>query len=214
MINVNYHDEAIGYMHRYLDGDLKHVEEKFLRRHLEQCETCQEHFHELNRTITLLQGAEHIQAPANFTGPVMQKLPAEKKSLKYRRWYKAHPIATVVLILLIFLMGAVFSTWNQDGDLVVSKQEGLIIQGDTVIVPSNVTVASDLFVKNGDLIIEGTVNGDITLINGQLVDDAPLENESLMASAGEVNGELQQVNQFLGWIWYQIKDFFQGIFSL
>ncbi|GAB3062963.1 anti-sigma-W factor RsiW [Virgibacillus ainsalahensis] len=206
--------EAIGLMHKYLDGDLTQQEETALRTHLEDCEACQQHFHELKRTITLLQSTEHIEAPANFTNKVMQNLPVEKKPVKYKRWLKSHPVLTAAAIFLIFMIGSLVSTWNQDSELVVSKQENLIIQGDTVIVPSDVTVQGDLLVKNGNLIIEGTVDGNVTLVNGELINnDEPIDGEGLMASVGEVNGELKTIDRAFEWMWYQMKSFFRGVFD-
>ncbi|MEC5425822.1 anti-sigma-W factor RsiW [Virgibacillus sp. C22-A2] len=199
-------------MHAYLDGDLSSQQETVLRSHLENCEACQEHFHELRRTITLIQSAEHIAAPTNFTANVMRNLPEEKKRIKYKRWFKAHPIVTAAAIFFIFMISGVFSAWNQDSELVVSKQENLIIKGDTVIVPEDVTVEGDLLVKNGNLIIKGTINGNVTLINGKLVDET-IEGEGLMASVGGVNGELKHVDQLFEWVWYRAKTLFKSIFS-
>lgn len=210
---MNCNREYARLMHQYLDGDLKQQEEAHLRRHLEGCEACQKHFHELKRTITLIQSTEHISAPENFTTNIMRKLPTEKKHVKYKRWFKAHPILTAAAIFLIFMIGSVFSTWNQDSQLVVSKQENLIIEGDTVIVPEGVTVPGDLLVKNGNLIVKGTIDGDVTIVNGKLMEDQTLDGETLMASVGEVNGELKHVDQFFEWIWYKIMRLFKGIFA-
>ncbi|WP_425445159.1 zf-HC2 domain-containing protein [Virgibacillus subterraneus] len=213
MINLNCNEEIIEFMHKYLDGDLTKQEETNLRRHLEECEACQKHFHELKRTITLIQSAEHISAPADFTTNVMKKLPTEKKHVRYKRWFRAHPIITSAAIFFIFMFSGIFSAWNQESELVVSKQENLIIQGDTVIVPEGVTVSGDLLVKNGNLRIDGTVDGNVTLINSELVDDS-IEGSGLMASAGEVNGELKEVDRIFEWIWFHLKDMVESIFSL
>ncbi|WP_373894741.1 zf-HC2 domain-containing protein [Virgibacillus natechei] len=211
---MNCNHEAHRLIHKYLDGDLTKEEEIILGTHLEECEACQKHLYELKRTITLLQSTERMAAPVNFTGDVMQKLPAEKKHVTYLRWFKAHPLVIAAAVLFIFMMSGVFSAWNQDSELVVSKQENLIIEGDTVIVPRDVTVSGDLYVKNGDLMIDGTVNGDVTLINGQLIEDESLEGDSsLMATGSKVSGDLKQVDQIFDWIWYQVTDLFQGVFD-
>ncbi|MBU5267897.1 anti-sigma factor family protein [Virgibacillus proomii] len=210
---MNCNKEAVELMHYYLDGEITKEQEKALSHHLENCEVCQKHFHELKRTITLIQSTEQIKAPANFTASVMEKLPAERKRVKYRRWFKAHPVLTAAAIFFIFMLSGLFSLWNQDSQLIVSKQENLVIKGDTVIVPANETVKGDLLVKNGDLIINGTVDGNVTLINGKLIKE-PIDEDGLRASVGEINGELEQVDQMFEWVWYSIKEFFQRIFSL
>ncbi|ALX49340.1 zf-HC2 domain-containing protein [Lentibacillus amyloliquefaciens] len=205
--------EKIKLMHQYLDGGLEKQEEDKLRAHLEECEACQQHFHELKRTITLVQSAGQYKAPDHFTGEVMKKLPAEKKRVKYSRWFKAHPIFTSAAIFFIFMFTGILSSWNQDNELVVSKQENLEIVDDTVIVPEDVTVTGDLTVKNGNLRIDGTVDGDVRLVNGDLIEESTMEGSELMASTGEINGELQQVDQMFEWLWFSLKDLTESIFS-
>lgn len=206
--------ETIGLMHKYLDGDITTEEEQQLKYHLEDCEACQEHFRELKRTITLIQSAERFEAPANFTANVMKNLPTEKKQVKYLRWFKMHPILTAAAVFFILMFTGAFFTLEQDNQLVVSKQENLIIEGDTVIVPEGEVVEGDLLVKNGNLIINGTVDGNVTLVNGKLIDDDPLDNRGLMASVGEINGEFESIDQTFDWIWYKLKDFAKKVFSI
>lgn len=213
MNELNCEKEAVMLMHKYFDGDLTKVEETSLRKHLESCEDCQSHFHELKRTITWVQSAEKFPAPEGFTKSVMNKLPKEKRRVSYMRWFKAHPVVTAAAIFFIFMFSSVLSAWNQSGELVVSKQENLIIKGDTVIVPEGVTVSGDLLVKNGNLKIEGTVDGNVILMNGNLIDDS-LDGEGLMASVGEVNGDFEEVDQVFEWMWYHLQEIFKSIFSL
>ena len=66
--------------------------------------------------------------------------------------------------------------------------------------------------KNGNLKIEGTVDGNVTLINGKLIQDQ-LNGEGLMASVGEVNGEFKKVDQVFEWIWFNLQNLFRGVFS-
>lgn len=214
MKHLECNKESVELMHKYLDGDLYKKEEEQLRAHLETCEACQHHFHELKRTITLIKSAEHFTAPMDFTQKVMDRLPTEKKRVTYMRWFKMHPVLTAAAIFFVLMMTGMFASWSEDGQLVVSKQEELVIQGDTVIVPEGVTVPGDVLVKNGKLLIKGTIDGNVTLVNGKLIsDDGSLNGEGLMASAGGVNGELETVDQMFEWMWYQLKSFFRGVFS-
>lgn len=213
MVPLKCNPEAVQLMHKYLDGDLIKEEETQLQRHLEDCEECQQHFHELKRTITLIQSTERFEAPVDFTANVMKNLPTERKRVKYLRWFKMHPMLTAAAIFFILMFTGVFTTWNQDNQLVVSKQDNLIIEGDTVIVPEGEVVEGDLLVKNGNLIIYGTVDGDVTLVNGKLLEDSPLDSGGLMASVGEVNGEFENVDRMFEWVWYKLKSFTKNIFS-
>lgn len=206
--------EAIQLMHEYLDGALRGSQEKQLRDHLEQCDACQQHFHELNRTITLIKSADHVEVPPEFTKNVMMNLPTEKKRVKYLRWFKMHPVMTAAAIFFILMFTGMFTAWDEDNELVVSKQDNLLIEGDTVIVPAGEVVEGDLLVKNGNLIIHGTVEGDVTLVNGELLEgNQLLESEGLMASAGEVHGEFETVNKWFDWVWYKVKNFAKTLFT-
>ncbi|MFD2043368.1 zf-HC2 domain-containing protein [Ornithinibacillus salinisoli] len=206
--------EVVRLMHHHLDGDLSKEDETKLRMHLEGCKNCQKHFHELKRSITLLKSVDQVQVPANFTQQVMDKLPTEKKHMKYVRWFKMHPVITAAAIFFVFMFSGLFTAWEQDSKLTVSKQENLVIKGDMVIVPEGVTVEGDLVVKNGNLKIDGTVEGDVTLINGKLIEEkTTVDGDVLLASAGDVNGEFKQVNQIFDWILYHIQDFLESIFS-
>ena len=202
-------------MHDYLDGDITKENETKLRHHLEDCPDCQKHFHELKRTLSLIASTEKIEAPSNFTENVINQLPTEKKHVKYVQWFKRHPIFTVAALFFIFTFSGIFSVWNQDTKLTVSKQEDLIIERNMVIVPEDVVVEGDLVVKNGDLKIEGTIEGDVTLINGKLIQSSPndLDDEGLVASIGDVNGEFESVDRMFEWVWFQMKNLFKDIFS-
>ncbi|SHF73102.1 zf-HC2 domain-containing protein [Ornithinibacillus halophilus] len=205
--------ETVELMHKYLDGELTKDEEIMLREHLEDCEECQKHFHELKRTITLIKSTDTIHAPNHFSTSVMKNLPAERKGTKYVRWLKMHPIMTAAAIFFVLMSGSMFTAWQQDSQLTVSKQDDLIIRGDTVIVPEDVIVEGDLVVKNGNLRVDGKIEGDVTLINGKMIEEYEIEGEGLMASVGEVNGEFKQVDRAFEWIWYHIQNLFKNIFS-
>lgn len=201
---MNCSTEAVQLMHIYLDGNLTEEDKRRLRSHLDQCPACQQHFHELKRTTTLIKGEHQIEAPSNFTSKVMASLPKEKKRVSYTRWFQSHPVLTAAAIFFIFMFSGIMSAWNADSQLSVSKQQNLVIENDTVIVPEGITIENDLVIKNGNLRVDGSVNGDVVLING----------EHLRASAGQVNGEMQHVNQIFEWIWYHMKEITKNIFSL
>ncbi|MFZ3590287.1 anti-sigma factor family protein [Bacillus sp. DJP31] len=185
----------IEYMHNFLDEDLILDQEKELRTHLQHCSDCQKHFHELKKTIALVQSTSHIHSPFDFTAKVMQRLPQEKKVVKVKRWLKIHPLLTAAAVFFILMLGSITTMWNEDQQLAVSKQSNLLIEENTVIVPEGTIVDGDLVVRNGDIKIEGEVRGDLTLING----------DKYLASAGAVTGEIHEIDQMFEWIWYHLK---------
>ncbi|WP_101846917.1 zf-HC2 domain-containing protein [Halobacillus sp. Marseille-P3879] len=211
---MNCNKEAVVLMHKYLDGELQKEEERRLRDHLQACPSCQKHFHELKRSIALIKDTGTISAPSNFTASVMSSLPQEKKRRNFIRKLQRHPIITAAAIFFVLMFSGIFSAWNQDHQVSVSKKENLIIQDNTVIVPEDITVDGDLVVRNGNLKVEGKIDGDITLINGDFVTDGP-ENELANGENYQAyaSGEVKEVNQVFEWMWYHTKEFVSNIFS-
>ncbi|WP_079707979.1 zf-HC2 domain-containing protein [Paraliobacillus ryukyuensis] len=201
---MNCKKEVVHLMHKYLDGDLTNQEEKQLKLHLQNCNDCQKYFHELARTDALIKSTNIAQPSSGFTNNVMASLPKEQRKWGYMRWFKSHPMLTAVAIFFVLMFGSIVSIWDQDGQISVSGDKDVVIKGDTVIVPEGVTIDGDLVIKNGDLQIDGSINGDVTLING----------EHLMASAGNVNGEIDQIDQVFEWMWYHVKKAGKNIFDL
>lgn len=196
--------EIIQLMHQYLDGDISEEKEQELRSHLRSCEACQEHFKELKRTVALITANVDIQPSFDFTNKVMAQLPKEKKRTSIQRWFRVHPLLTAAAIFFILMSSSIFTMWNQDHQLSYPKGMNLVVENDTVIVPEGVVIEDDLEVKNGNIKIEGKVIGDVIIING----------DKLKASAGDVAGEIKEVDRVFGWLWYEIKEMAELVFNL
>jgi anti-sigma factor RsiW len=188
-------DEIVDLMHEYLDEEIDSSNEMILREHLKGCKECETLFNEFKKTIAVVKGTSRMQAPPDFTAKVMASLPKEKKKVGMQRWLRNHPLIAAASLFLVLMMGSVFSTWNQEREFSVSKQENLVVQNNTVIVPEGEVVKGDVIVRNGELKIEGEVQGDVTVING----------EKYLASAGHVTGQIEEVNEVFDWIWYHMK---------
>jgi anti-sigma factor RsiW len=182
-------------MHEYLDEEIDPENEMILREHLKGCKECETLFNEFRKTIAGVKGTSKMQAPPDFTAKVMASLPKEKKKVGMQRWLRNHPLIAAASLFLVLMMGSVLSTWNQEREFSVSKQENLVVQNNTVIVPEGEVVKGDVIVRNGELKIEGEVQGDVTVING----------EKYLASAGHVTGQIEEVNEVFDWIWYHMK---------
>ncbi|MGM9929473.1 MAG: zf-HC2 domain-containing protein [Bacillus sp. (in: firmicutes)] len=189
-------DEIFEYMHEYLDHEISKEHESILRHHLQNCESCQVYFHELKKAILYVQGTPRIEAPSNFTQNVMANLPKEKKKVSLQRWFKNHPMITAASLFICLMGGAMFSSWEQDYEFSFSKQPELVVDNDTVIVPEGKVVTGDVVVRNGNIKIEGSVDGNVTVING----------EQYLASAGHVSGKIEEVDELFEWLWYQMKS--------
>ena len=197
--------EFIQLMHKFLDEEITGTEKAKLREHINKCDSCNQHFQELKKSIAIVQSTSHIQAPGeDFTMKVMQNLPKEHKTVSVKRWFTHHPILTAASLFLLLMTGSLFSVWNDNNEFSVSKQPNLVINNDTVIVPEGKVVEGDVTVRNGSIIIEGEIRGNVTVVNG----------EKYMASAGNVTGEIRVVDEMFEWLWYNIKQISKDVIQV
>jgi anti-sigma factor RsiW len=185
----------VNLIHEHLDGDITKEDEQLLKEHLHQCKGCQQHMYQLKRTIAFVQSTSHIELPMNFTAGVMAGLPREKNRIRMNRWFTNHPILSAAAVFVLLMSGTVFSAWETDEDFSVSKQSNLVIHDKTVVVPKGETVKGDITVRNGDIKIEGKVDGNVTVIHG----------DKYLASAGEVTGNIEELDKIFDWVWYNVK---------
>jgi anti-sigma factor RsiW len=190
-------------IHQYLDHDIKQQDERILKEHLQTCADCTQHLHELEKSIALVQSTSHIEAPMDFTQAIMDRLPKEKKTVGVNRWLKGHPLLAAASLFVLLMTGSLFSSWSADSDFSVSKQPNLVVENNTVTVPEGETVEGDVTVKGGTINIEGKVEGNVTVINGEY-----------MASAGQVTGEVEEINEAFEWIWYQMKSLSKEVVAI
>jgi len=197
-------EHIIDLMHEYLDEDISPEKEQILREHLINCKECEVVFHELKKTEAYIKSLAHVQAPDDFTAKVLARLPKEKRKVWISRWLRNHPMLSAASLFVILMTGSLVSTWNQDHEFAVSKQENLVVNNNTVIVPEGEVVKGDVVVRNGTLKIEGEVQGDVTVING----------EQYLASAGHVTGEIKEVNEIFDWIWFHMKNTAKNVVNI
>ena len=191
-------------MHQYLDGDISSNSQMELKRHLGSCNDCNRYFLELKKTIALVQSTSHIEAPEGFTEKVLALLPKENRKVGFQRWFRHHPLLSAASVFLLLMGGSFLSLWQQDHkQFAFTKQPELQVENHTVIVPEGEVVKGDLVVKNGNIRIEGEVQGNVTIVNG----------EKYMASAGNVTGEIEEVDQTFEWIWFNIKSGVSELFN-
>jgi anti-sigma factor RsiW len=187
-------------MNKVLDHEATLEEERLFFAHLEECDLCRHEYEMLADALNELQLETDIKAPEGFTKAVMDKLPLEKQQFTWKRWMRRHPALTAAAVFMIFMAASVFTTFNQ-GDLAVVQGQGKleIKKGDRmVVVPKGETIKGDLVVENADVRIEGKVDGDVTVIKGN----------QYVASAGEVTGHSQEIEQVVEWVWYKLKSVF------
>ncbi len=193
----------VEYMHDYLDGDISREHEQELKKHLQGCSECQQHMHELSDTVAFIKSATHIMAPPGFEENVMNRLPRRKNTAGIQKWLRKHPIFVAAAVFFLFMGATLLGSYPNDNQFSVTKQPNLIVDGQTVTVPAGEVVEGDIVVKNGNIVIEGEVDGNVTVINGEY-----------MASTAVVSGQIEEVDQAFEWLWYEMKQIFNGFVSL
>ncbi|AOV06563.1 anti-sigma factor family protein [Sporosarcina ureilytica] len=196
-------EQIVHYMHAYLDGDISRDDERVLNEHLKQCTSCQELMDDLIGAVQFIEKAEHIQAPSGFVDGVMARLPKEKSQAGIQRWLRRHPLLAAVAMFFILMSVSVLSSYGNDQQFSVTKQPNLIVEGETVIVPEGEVIKGDVVVKNGELRVEGEVDGNVTVIHGS----------KYMASTAVVTGTSQEIDKAFDWLWFKIKETFKDVFQ-
>lgn len=196
-------EQIVHYMHAYLDDEISHDDEQLLMQHLEQCTSCRELMEDLTGAIEFIEKAEPLQAPIGFVDDVMARIPKEKSKVGIQKWLRRHPLLAAVAMFFILMSASVFSSYGSDQHFTVTKQPNLIVEGETVIVPEGEVVKGDIVVKNGELRIEGEVDGNVTVIHGS----------KYMASTAVVTGTSEEIDQAFDWLWYKIKQTVKDVFT-
>lgn len=195
-------EPVIHLMHAYLDGDISRQDEQLLQKHLADCEHCREMMDEFKMSALFLKEAAPIQAPDGFVSGVMARLPKEKSQAGFQRFLRRHPLVAAAALFLILMSATLFSSFGNNQQFSFTKQPNLIVEGETVVVPAGEVVKGDIVVKNGNLRIEGEVDGNVTVIRGS----------KYMASTAVVTGKSEEIDQAFDWLWYKIKSTVKDIF--
>ncbi|MDN4606478.1 anti-sigma factor family protein [Sporosarcina highlanderae] len=195
-------EPVIQLMHAYLDGDISRQDEQQLKEHLFACQHCREMMDELKMSALFLQGAAPLKAPDGFVSGVMARLPKEKSQAGLQRQLRRHPLLAAAALFFILMSATFFSSFGDNQQFSFTKQPNLVIEGETVIVPAGEIVKGDLVVENGNLRIEGEVDGNVTVIRGS----------KYMASTAVVTGKSEEIDRAFDWLWYKIKTTVKDIF--
>jgi anti-sigma factor RsiW len=195
--------EAVSLMHEYLDGDLSQGGLQLLNRHLTQCTDCRSHYKQLESTDASMHLLLHESPPADLAGRIMRAVPQPKKQPTWLDWIKRHPAVSVAAVFFLVMFGSITALWNQDTELMVkgSDLEQIVIQGNKVIVPAGTTLKGNLVVENGQIQVDGQVDGNLVVIDGTVN----------LASTAYIAGEVTSINQAIDWIWYKISELLDQI---
>lgn len=196
-------ERYVEYMHDYLDGDISREHELELKKHLQACEACREHLHKLNDTVAFIKSATQVETPTNIEKAVMARLPKKNSTISIQKWFRRHPGFVAVAVFMLCMSATLLGSFSNDDEFSFTKQPNLVVEGQTVTVPEGEVVEGDLVVRNGDLVIEGEVQGNVTVING-----------SYMASTAVVSGEIAEVDETFERLWYEMKQMGKSAWGL
>ncbi|MFD0589232.1 zf-HC2 domain-containing protein [Paenibacillus sp. GCM10027627] len=204
---------AIVKIHDYLDGELprEHIIE--LQAHLKTCSACSLRFEQLeNADAAAFAALEAVKPATRLDGAssqqlknrIMAQLPKQKRERsRFVQMLYRYPGITAAAVFLLVMMGSLFTLWEEDAKMIVSGEDlqHVVINGDTVIVPAGVEVVGNLTVENGKIEVQGSVDGDVTVIDGSMV----------LASTGHIAGQSRTIDQALDWFWYKVTSTFGGV---
>lgn len=196
--------QIVHYMHEFLDGAINQEDEQLLNDHLNTCVACRNLMDELEAAVQFIQEAEPIRAPEGFVNNVMGQLPKQKSQANVQKWLRRHPLLSAAALFFMLMSATFFSSYGNDQQFSFTNQPNLIVEGETVIVPEGEVIQGDLLVKNGELRIEGEVDGNVTVVKGS----------KYMASTAVVTGTSEEINEAFDWLWYKIKEITSDVFSV
>lgn len=159
-----------------------------LSLHLRSCASCSQHMQTLETTIHSLHELEWLEAPDSITTYVMQQIRQDSSHRplfwQSHRFRKATVAAAVVCFA--FVGGVWWSAPGQFSVINASPDAKLSITHNKVIIPSGAEYRGDLTISNGDVIVHGKVDGNVTALNGHVI----------LASGADIKGRTEEVHAF------------------
>lgn len=196
-------NEAITFIHEYMDGDLGDQGCTELQQHLLDCAACRQRLDQYTRTTAIIQSMPRTPVPMHLTDKIMRALPAMPRRRTWTRWIRNHPAVSAAVLFIAVMLVSLVSMWESDTRLMVRGDDldQLIITKDQVLVPQGHTINGDLYVENGRLIVEGQVNGNLVVVDGQLN----------LASTALISGEHSEINQTIDWLWFKMGEWVEAV---
>lgn len=192
----------------YLDQNQPPEDFKRLEAELREANAMDE-FEEYRLLDAELRTLPAPKLSADFTSRVLAQLPQQvdqpnvtplRKSSRFGGTMKQYPLLAAASIFMLLSVGSLGGYLTQEEhDLSYTNVPGIVAENGEVVVPKGVTVNQDLYVEGGNVRIEGNVNGDVTTVDGK----------AYTASAGNVTGEIKQIDQLFERVWYGIKRIFE-----
>ncbi|WP_303865081.1 DUF4349 domain-containing protein [Alkalibaculum bacchi] len=196
--------ELEGKIDDYIDELLSVEETVGIKRHLEQCEKCQNNYREMKNTVDTIKSIELEKVPENFSQKIIKQIKTRKKGNKMKRFlpYAAVFIVGVLITSLLFkspLSNAYVSeTTSSDEEFamdsrVVTDFENNQAAGIEMAKESkedSLTIVKDEVFDIDKIIYQGTLSLDVEDANKAMegIKDYVKENGGFVESSDNYNG--------------------------
>lgn len=200
-------------IHQYFDRELSYEEEMQLKHHLMDCPACQNQFQELKKVHESLSSIQEVEVPSDLKENIMSQLPKDSKPRKFTKLIRHHPFITAAAIFLVVLFTSSLTQYHNNDLLYLSQQDGVITDGNVVIIPEGETIEGDFIVRNAEVIINGYIEGNLTLINSQIINEDGIQNP-LTQIYSHVSGEINEIDRYVSWIFFKLQSGYDQIKTL
>ncbi|SEQ34809.1 hypothetical protein [Piscibacillus halophilus] len=200
-------------LHRLLNSELTHDEENCLKHHLMECKECQTHYQELKKVDHQLLEIEDVQIPNDLKQNILNQLPKDSKTKKFSKSVKEHPLISAAVVFFIMLFASTLSSFHSNQQMSLSKHEDVITEGDRVIIPKSAIIEGDFIVRNAEVVLEGKVKGNLTLVNSQIVDSHNHHDMQVASWSHHVDGKVVEIDQYFAWMYHKVEHEFKNFLS-
>lgn len=189
-------------MHMFLDDELGQAPREEVGAHIAVCPSCRRHYKGLGLVVQKLSAAEWYKAPAGFTENLLEKMEREHVARRNWRVPVARWTGIAAAVAIVFSLGV---WWSAPGHFSVtaSSSEGLVFEENRVIVPKGREYKGNLVIQNGDVVVEGKVDGDVIALNGQVHKQAGAD---ISGKTEEINETLHIVGFYLDRFWDSLRE--------
>ncbi|MGP4074028.1 hypothetical protein ACTWQB_16050 [Piscibacillus sp. B03] len=200
-------------LHRLLIHELSHDEENCLKKHLMECKECQGHYQELKKVDQQLSELQEVEAPKNLKQNILNQLPKDSKVKKVSKTVKEHPLISAAVVFFVMLFTSTMSSFHSNQQLSLSKHEGVITEGDRVIIPEGQVIEGDFIVRNAEVVLEGKIKGNLTLVNSQIIETGAHYDYRVANWTHHVEGKVVEIDQYFAWMYHRAENEFKNFLS-